>query len=777
MADSLRRALDALTDGEPVDWLELQATAADGDQAARLADLQALEQMSVLLTGRAPGAALSVVTAAETDGYDPGSPARWGHVEIRGCLGRGAYGEVYDGWDTHLARPVALKLLPGESPASVIDEARRLARLRHPNVVTIFGADRHDGMPGLWMERLRGRALDELLAAQGAFSAREASALGIDVCAAVAAIHAAGLVHRDIKAQNVMREDGGRVVLMDLGTSVDLAQEDAPVSTLAGTPLYMAPELFEGATPGVATDVYALGVLLYRLVSRAFPVDARTIGEVRAAHASQRLRPLRELRADLPPRFVGVVERAMARDPKDRFASASDLERALRHVDEPAGGGPSRIRRTWLTAAVVLAFGAGAAAAWTWQTVRPATAASPAEVTALADDQYRLFTGYTELAFEKRESAPRDAYDAALLAFRLIGPILPGDEAAHAALSMQQAWLWRAAGDARHAREELDIASYQLKQSVGDDHPLSGLLAMLEAGTAQRASRHDDVARYLVRALYIRRAVLGLPRQAAIGRDFGSARLAGLSTFHSVETDTDEDGIVDLVETAVGLNPARADSDGDGLADSDEDHDGDRVPNRLALGVTGDPFLTFAHVGSYRPFAAMWQSRRQFDQGPVAGPPAGWSVATGNQGLILQRLPLGVRARAFRRGFSIFLRATPLAGVALASVDTSPYGRRFDVTLRPWSETEIESRLQDDVISQSGAADRHAWNPAAPSLFELRVGPGGEARLYRDGTMVRSGYAGHGQFQESIVTFGAVAPVGGQPRGAAIFHLLWLEVR
>src|SRR5207244_2811767 len=105
----------------------------------------------------------------------------------------------------------------GSGGASVIDEGRLLARIRHPNVVTVHGADRIDGRVGLWMEYIHGRTLERSLAEQGPFSAPEAGEIGIQVCRALAAVHQAGLLHRDIKAQNVMREDGGRLVLMDFG--------------------------------------------------------------------------------------------------------------------------------------------------------------------------------------------------------------------------------------------------------------------------------------------------------------------------------------------------------------------------------------------------------------------------------------------------------------------------------------------------------------------------------------------------------------------------------
>src|SRR3954464_539311 len=123
------------------------------------------------------------------------------------------------------------------------------------------------------MELVSGLTLEQQLAANGLISAREAAMIGVDLCRALASIHTCGLIHRDVKAQNVMREDGGRIVLMDLGTGRDSNCGDGPPpSDLAGTPFYLAPEIFTGAPASPRTDLYCLGVLLYHLVTGAFPV-------------------------------------------------------------------------------------------------------------------------------------------------------------------------------------------------------------------------------------------------------------------------------------------------------------------------------------------------------------------------------------------------------------------------------------------------------------------------------------------------------------------------
>ena len=214
----------------------------------------------------------------------------------------------------------------------MIDEGRLLARVRHPNVVTVHGADRIDGRVGLWMEFVRGRTLEDVLGDQGPFGAEEATLIGLDLCRALSAVHAAGLMHRDVKAQNVMREAGGRIVLMDFGTGRDdLSDRPADV---AGTPLYVAPEVLGGAPATAESDIYSVGVLLFHLVTGAYPVKGRTVAEIREAHGQRRRAWLRDARPDLPDTFVQAVERALDVDPDKRY-------------DERGCHGSARSRGSW----------------------------------------------------------------------------------------------------------------------------------------------------------------------------------------------------------------------------------------------------------------------------------------------------------------------------------------------------------------------------------------------------------------------------------------------
>ena len=338
-----------VADGHPVDWDAALSSASDDHERNLIASLRVIEGVAQLpeppgspsgigrVLGLQPGADLRVTASLKASNAPSSSHlGTWAHLEVREKLGEGGFAEVYRAWDSRLNREVALKLLkadssPGKATASrVIKEGRFLARLRHPNVVTVYGAETHGGRIGLWMEFVRGRSLEEVLADRGPFGAREAALIGIDLCRALSAVHRAGVVHRDVKAQNVMREEGGRIVLMDFGAGIEVAGEgEARDTTISGTPLYLAPELFSGEPVTERSDIYSLGVLLYRLVTGAFPIEASSWSELHGKHARREATLLRDRRSDLPETFVKVVERATAWEPHERFATAGAMEQSL----------------------------------------------------------------------------------------------------------------------------------------------------------------------------------------------------------------------------------------------------------------------------------------------------------------------------------------------------------------------------------------------------------------------------------------------------------------
>ena len=310
------------------------------------------------------------------------APREWAHLTILEKIGEGEFGEVYRAHDSKLQIDVALKLsadYPGRSldASKVLEEARLLARVRHPNVVRIYGADHKQGRVGLWMDLVQGRTLEELAKTQG-FGAGEAINIGIELCRALAAVHSVGVIHGDIKAHNVIRRDGGQIVLVDFGAGRPLATAPRKGGDVVGTPVYLAPEVLNDQPRSAASDIYSLGVLLFHLITNDYPVYASSRAAFIEAHKIGARKRLRDLRPDLSDGFIQVVERATAADPLARFASAGALETALIHLLAPSSGpvgprGPNW--RAWapiVAAAAVLAIGG----VMLWSSLRTAPAAT-----------------------------------------------------------------------------------------------------------------------------------------------------------------------------------------------------------------------------------------------------------------------------------------------------------------------------------------------------------------------------------------------------------------
>ena len=341
--EPLLGAAGRIADGEEVDWASLPT---DTDRA--IADELAV--VAQIAAGHRQLHQLLPVTA-DTPAHLVPDRARWGHLDLLNIVGRGTYGIVYRAWDTRLERLVALKLFHGAAnPDAVTEEGRMLARVRHENVVSIYGTDVVDGVAGIWMELVHGRTLDTVVNASGPLSARDTAAIGVDIAKALAAVHAAGLLHCDVKAQNVVQEAGGRVVLTDFGAgrlAPEMRDEDQIVD-VAGTPRYMAPELFHrGASATRATDIYSLGVLLYFLVSGKYPVAGTTLSELRRNHQARASRSLRDINPDLPPALIDAVSQATHRDPEQRPESAAVVQGMLATVAAHPAAAARKISSWW----------------------------------------------------------------------------------------------------------------------------------------------------------------------------------------------------------------------------------------------------------------------------------------------------------------------------------------------------------------------------------------------------------------------------------------------
>jgi Protein kinase domain len=333
---SLESLVASVADGWPQDWTALEARADDAPTRHGLKNLRVINAIADFHRGSRPAERPQKdagPSSTPTDGQLQVDVApvvkQWGRFLLRRKLGEGAFGDVYAAYDPQLDREVALKLLkplrtpPSEQARPLLGEARMLAQVRHPNVASVFGADLCDGQAGLWMELIRGFTLEELLRSRGPMSASEAAVVGQDVCRALTAVHRAGLVHRDVKTGNVIREVGGRIVLTDFGAGRFRAGE--PKRSLAGTPHYVAPEVMAGSEATELSDLYSLGVLLFRLVTVAYP---GTCSGWDVSPEADDLHPplsLRDLRSDLSETFVSAVERALAPAPSERPRSAGEL--------------------------------------------------------------------------------------------------------------------------------------------------------------------------------------------------------------------------------------------------------------------------------------------------------------------------------------------------------------------------------------------------------------------------------------------------------------------
>ncbi len=336
---AIERLAGLVAEGRDIDW--------DHELLSNPEARRQIENLRVL-------ARLAAGPTASPSAVD--EPTTWGHLERLEPLGSGGFGSVYRAFDPVLQRHVALKLrrLAGNDQKpdafAFIEEARRLARVRHPHVLGVHGADIHDGLPGLWCDLIEGGTLeDELASSPGPARAHtRALEVGAALASALEAVHAAGLAHGDVKASNVAVEPDGRVVLLDFGASSAYAGPSP--ARAAGSPLSAAPERLAGQPLQPSADVYGLGVVLYRILAAgAYPIPAASLEELQLRHsqgsaelAARKLRgPLRQLVASL-----------LAVEPRDR-PTAREVIDALSDI----AVAPQRRRRRLAIAVALVGLG------------------------------------------------------------------------------------------------------------------------------------------------------------------------------------------------------------------------------------------------------------------------------------------------------------------------------------------------------------------------------------------------------------------------------------
>jgi len=277
-------------------------------------------------------------------------------------IGAGGMGEVWRARDTRLGRDVALKILPAEFAADsdrlarFHREARAVAALNHPNVVTLYSVEECGGVHFLTMELVDGEPLQMLIPPAG-FPAERVLELAVGLAGAIAAAHEKGLVHRDLKPANIMITRDGRVKVLDFGLAKELRSvgaddatvtsfEETRVGAVMGTPPYMSPEQISGAAVDQRTDIFSLGIILYEMTTGRRPFDGKSSAELAASILRDTIPAVTKL--DVPANLVKLIEHCLAKKAGDRIQTAQLLATSLRAVrleTAPSAGDPAIARK------------------------------------------------------------------------------------------------------------------------------------------------------------------------------------------------------------------------------------------------------------------------------------------------------------------------------------------------------------------------------------------------------------------------------------------------
>ena len=272
------------------------------------------------------------------------------NFDILEKLGAGGHGEVYRAHDTRLNRPVVIKVLPHELTDNELNlkrferEAQLISSLDHANICTVYEFDEVDGLHLMVMQLIEGRTIREVVNGRP-LKLETAFGIGIQVADALAAIHARNIIHRDIKAANVMVTDEGLVKILDFGLAKFIEAIDTKPSTVSqqiqiteegsprGTATYAAPEQARGEYVDHRVDIFSTGVLLYEMLTGTWPFHGKNVREVRSALINDEPLPIAERRGEeIPERLKSIVSQAMSKSPDARYQSAADLRDELANL-------------------------------------------------------------------------------------------------------------------------------------------------------------------------------------------------------------------------------------------------------------------------------------------------------------------------------------------------------------------------------------------------------------------------------------------------------------
>ena len=259
-----------------------------------------------------------------------------GRYELVELIGRGGMSSVWRSHDRLLDRTVAIKLLHEQytTDEEYVErfrrEARSVAQLSHPNIVTVIDRGEEDGRQYIVFEYVEGENLKQVIERSGPLPVRDALLLALQMARALGFAHDRGLVHRDVKPQNVLLNEDGQAKMTDFGIARSVDVDGMTITgTVLGTSEYIAPEQARGQRVDALTDVYSLGVVLYELLTGGVPFQGENFVTIALRHVNEPAPSVLDRRPDVPPRLGMAIERAMAKRPEDRFASMDELVEEL----------------------------------------------------------------------------------------------------------------------------------------------------------------------------------------------------------------------------------------------------------------------------------------------------------------------------------------------------------------------------------------------------------------------------------------------------------------
>ncbi|MEO8295587.1 MAG: serine/threonine-protein kinase [Gemmatimonadota bacterium] len=293
-----------------------------------------------------------------------------GQFEIGELLGSGGFAAVFRARDTLLGRDVAIKVLDPSlaldagAADRLLDEARIVASTEHGNIVPLYEAGHQDGIVYLVMRYYPDGSVTTRLARDGRWTPAQVARLGVGVAEALAAAHGRGVLHLDVKPDNILLDDAGHPALVDFGIArLIAAQEDSQRGMVSGTPHYMSPEQVAGDDLDGRSDVYALGVVLYEVATGRRPISGDSAKAVMANHLRELPEQLSSVVPEMPAALAAIIMQAMAKAPDDRFASAKDMATALAAASTPdqmltPRVARRRVRRRWYSRGAMVGCGA-----------------------------------------------------------------------------------------------------------------------------------------------------------------------------------------------------------------------------------------------------------------------------------------------------------------------------------------------------------------------------------------------------------------------------------